>query len=154
MKTKYQKKNVVTIIFTLMLVLTISTAVGATSSGRVLDILIPKCDGVMEFVKENFPNSYSVSENSMLGKAGTVFIDMDKGEVRMIGEDIYRKYSFKEKDEVPFACCVGLVLYAVDNSSASDYGVNVYLVENKDTRLLEEKEISTLAAQFITALNN
>lgn len=154
MKTKFQKKNVVALIFVLMLVLMGGTAAGATNGGQVLDILIPKCDGVMEFVKENFPNSYSVSEDSMLGKAGTVFIDMDKGEVRMIGEDIYRKYSFKEKDELPFACCVGVVLYAVDNSSALDYGVNVYLVENKDTRLLEEKEISTLAAQFITALNN
>lgn len=153
MKSMFQKKCVTTITLMLILVIMTNTALGAVNSGQALDILIPKCEDVMEFVKENFPGTCSISEDSMLGKAGTVFIDMDKGEVRMIGEDIHRKYTFKENDSQAFALCVGVVLYAIDSTSVLDYGVNVYSVENKDVRLLEKKEISTLAAQFTTAFN-
>lgn len=153
MKTMFQKKKATIILLALILVFVTSTALGAAMGGQVIDLLIPKCDNVMEFIDENFPNTYSTSDDSMLGKAGTVFIDIENGEVRMIGDDTYRKYTFFENDGTPFACCVGIVVYAIDTSSALDYGVNVYLTEKGDTRLLEEKEISTLAAQFISMLN-
>lgn len=151
MKSMFQKRSATTIILILILVLMTSTALGASQGGKALDILIPKFDSVMENLDEYVSGSYSVSEETMLGKAGTVFIDTDKGEIKMIGEDIHRKYTFKEKDSQAFASMIGVVLLGIDKSSATDYGVNVFSIENKHTRLLDAKEISTLAAQFITA---
>lgn len=153
MKSKLQKRSATTIILMLILVLMTSTALGASQGGKALDALIPPCESIMKNMEAAFSGSYSISEDSMLGKAGTVFIDMDKSEIRMIGEDIHRKYTFKESTSPAFVAMVGIVLYAVDNYSATDYGVNVYTVENKNTRLLDAKEISTLAAQFITAIS-
>ena len=153
MKSMFQKRSAPTIILMLILVLMTSTALAAISGGKLLDLMIPNCDSTLEHVEESFPGSCSVSEESMLGKAGTVFINVDKSEIRIIGEDMYRKYTFKESKGLPFPYMTGTLLYVIDSGSLTDYGVNIYLVENKDTKLLDKKEISTLAAQFVTVLN-
>lgn len=153
MARKLQKWIVNTMVLVVVMVTVTSSALAAVKGGEAIDILIPRFEAILTETTDVFPsNSYSISEESLLGKGGTVFIDFDEAEVRMIGEDYYRTYAFESNEDVSFIAFVGIVLYGIDTSSALDYGVSVYYIEDNDTEVMSEKEISTLAAQFVSAL--
>ena len=104
-------------------------------------------------LRTNLDNELAVTPiKPVIGKAGSIFIDMDDGEIRMIGDTSYRTYVFKDKTGTAFKCYLGIILIGVDNSNATDIGVKVYVTEANTTRVLSETEISTLAAQFIALL--
>ena len=155
MSINKKSRNWTGIFLILMALLTIifDSALAEGTGGAAVDFFISKFDEFLEEIPDVFPEgSYSISTDFILGKAGNVFIDLDDGEVRMIGKASYRTYSFKDIDAA-FSLFVGGVLYGIDTSDATKYGVNVYYTKNDDTRALSETEISTLSAQFISALN-
>ena len=154
MKRMLRKQMMASLLMLLAMVLAAAPALAAATGGTVIDVLIPR----FELIANDLPDlytkdSFSISEEQVLGKAGTIFIDLDDGEIRMVGDNLYRTYSFTDTDGTAFIAFIGVVLYGVDSSGATDYGVNVYYTEHNDTKALSPSEISTLSAQFISALN-
>ena len=155
MNTNKKFRNCIAFSIILLTLLTCfsSSALAEIDGGAVLDALIPTFDSFLESVKDTIPqDSYSISEDSILGKKGNIFIDYDDGEIRMIGKSSYHTYSFKEVD-MEFALFIGAIIYMLDNADALKYGISVYFTSNNDTNLLTEKELGELSAQFISAIN-
>ena len=153
MVTRFRKQILGGVSLILVIMVVTIPGIAAVSAGQGIDILIPKFEGMLDDLNEIlFNNTYTVSTKQVIGKAGSIFIDMDDGEIRMIGDTSYRTYVFKDKTGTAFKCYLGIVLIGVDNSNATDIGVKVYVTEANTTRVLSETEISTLAAQFIALL--
>lgn len=155
MNTNKKFRNCIAFSIILLTLLTCfsSSALAETLGGDAVDLLIPKYDDFLEGVSAAIPkDSYSVSDDFILGKEGSIYLDYDDGEVRMIGKTSYHTYSFKEVD-TEFASFIGIVLYGIDSVDALAYGVKDYFISDNDVTLLTEDVISTLAAQFVSSLN-
>ena len=151
MSINRKKLMSISIILVTLLTIILGSASAETTGGTAVDVLIVFSDSMLDQLTELFPkDSYSTSEESILGKKGTVFVDIDENKIRMVGDDCYRTYSFTNKDT--FTGFTVLVVYAIDNQNLLKHDVNDY-TQNGKTKIVTEEEISSIAAQFATFIN-
>ena len=102
-----------------------------------------------ELFTEIFDNEdYTISEDCVEGKTGSIYIDIDEKKIQSVGTETYRTYTFS--DEVPFTMGVGCILTLVDEGNLiSDMGVNLYLFSDEGglTKVSQE-EAGLLASEF------
>lgn len=157
-KRSCSKASVYFITIVLLLSMFVTTAFASDTAGKIIDILIPGVDDLIEeFAEQDVfsKSSYTILHDSGLGKAGTITIDLDDNTIKMIGNEEKRKYTFLDNDdgELGFTLTLGGVILTVNNTDLLDYGVKVFLVSDGDTDLLDEDGLSTASEMFINKLD-
>lgn len=119
-----------------------------SAGGRIVDKLNSFFDE--ELFTEIFDNEdYTISEDYVEGKTGSIYIDLDEKKIQSVGTETYRTYTFSV-DEVLFVMGVGCILTLVDEGNLiSDMGVNLYLFSDEGglTKVSQE-EAGWVASAF------
>lgn len=119
-----------------------------SAGGRIVDKLNSFFDE--ELFTEIFDNEdYTISEDYVEGKTGSIYIDLDEKKIQSVGTETYRTYTFSV-DEVLFVMGVGCILTLVDEGNLiSDMGVNLYLFSDEGglTKVSQE-EAGWVASEF------
>lgn len=154
MKITMKKALCFLLLVTLMLSITQSAFATSSKAGQAVDIINDSMNELMNSVLSMIfdVKDVTISEDEFLAAKGTIYFNSDKTKILMAGEKTYKTLEFS--DEAFYAMTVSTICMIYEMHDLTDYGIKIYWVNNSKTELLSESEISQIAAQLTTLLNN